>query len=441
MLSRRFVCLLLASSSIAWATWFHRPLVYTEAQGEGYPLAQAELEKQRDTDNVQAMRRHGWDVWAAMTRSSVGDLPAFLTWYQADELFSLTDPPKQRHFRPSFNHPAKKTLGLGDAILSFNTYNQPLFDHVRKLGYHRRDQLKSMVGKTPKVVNFPDRAIMVKTVWWPVRGDGPTAFPVWDEFPTRPVLWGRGIADKVKRGDFRDRTPEAQAALASHELHGNDFETFARVVAIQPDGTADGHSPVRFYDPDDLELQRRTERSGRNVALDRFYHLRLDDPKLVAELNSLPDLPSITQQHWGRPLRVGDYLAFVAAHVSTRELDDWVWTTYWWHDEPNRGPGADRTANVQGVWRHYKMRVAYNAQVPREPDGSHPIVYNPYLEAGFSDGPRSNCVSCHQRAVVTASGAMGPVFPVPTGHLNQRDPFFQDKLQLDFVWSLATRSI
>jgi hypothetical protein len=413
---------------------------YSEARGDGYPRHQAELYAQRDREDLPAMRRHGWDIWAAITVSNGSGMPAFLTWYQPDELFAEEEPPAARHFRPSFNHPKKKTLGLGDAILSFNTYNRPLLQHVRNLGLHKRANLKAMVGVTPKVENFPRTAIMVKTVWWPVRGDAPSAFPVWDEEPTRPVEWGRGIAEKVKRGSYADRTPAAQALLASHELHGNDFETFRRVVALCPSGQSTGKSEVTFYDPEDLNLQRRARRVGRNVPLSSLFSFKLQDPAMIADLQRLPDLEDITTKHWGRPLQLGDSLALVAAHVSTRETDDWVWTTYWWHDEPDQGTGSDRSSNVRGVWRNYKMRVTYSAERPREADGTPPIVYNPYLEAGFSDGPRSNCVSCHQRAVVLPSGGMGPVFPVPTGRLPDADPFFRDKLQLDFVWSLATRS-
>lgn len=436
---KRVLLAVAAATTLAGAA-ATRYLAYTEARGEGYPLHQAQLYAQRDLEDIPAMRRHGWDIWAAITRSDGAGTPAFLTWYQPDELFAETEPKIQRQFRPSFNHPKKKTLGLGDAILSFNTYNHPLMQHVRNLGLHRRANLKAMVGVTPKVENFPRTAIMVKTVWWPVRGDAPSAFPVWDEQPTRPLEWGRGIADKVKRGSYADRTPQAQAVLASHELHGNDFETFRRVVALNPSEQDSGSSEVTFYDPEDLDLEKRTQRTGRNVPLSRMFSFKLVEPAMLTDLQKLPDLEDITTRHWGRPLQLGDSLALVAAHVSTRETDDWVWTTYWWHDRPDEGPGSDRSSNVNGVWRNYKMRVTYSADGPREADGTPPIIYNPYLEAGFSDGPRSNCVSCHQRAVILPSGGMGPVFPVPTGRLPDKDPFFKDKLQLDFVWSLATRS-
>lgn len=382
------------------------------------------------------MREHGWDIWAAITRCQTDGVPAFLTWYEAQDIFAGESSPA---VRPGFNHPLQKTLGLGDAILSYNTYNAFMRDHILSLGYQNRANLNSLVSKAKAVENFPDRAIMTKTVWWPVRSDGLTALPVWDESPTRDPRWGRGVAQKVSRGDFPELTDSARATLASHELHGNDFETFARVVAVDPSpGTGEGE--VRFFDPDSLDFEIRTDRMGRIVRLQDLYHQRLEDPALVADLNTLPDIDDLTVKNWGRPLQVGDYLALVAVHVATRETDDWVWATYWWHDQPQQDTGSDRSDRVRGIWRNYKMRVAYNGIEPKQPDGRPHVAYNPYLEAGFSGGLQSNCVSCHQRAVIHQDGKMGEVFPVPEGQLPDDDPFFDNKLKLDFVWSLATRT-
>jgi hypothetical protein len=436
-MTKRVLILALVLSCFAWAL---SSFSYEEAEGPGYPEKKEALLEQRDRLDMPAMRVHGWDLWAAITHETESGFPAFLTWYQVDEVFGQKELSPNRSFSPSFNHPVQKTLGLGDAILSFNTYNQPMYDHIRENGYNDRDTLNSMVGKVEKVEDFPDPSIMVKTVWWPVRADGLTALAVWDDEPLRPVEWGRGVATRVKRGEFDDRTKRARKSLASHELDGNDFETFKRVVAIEPSASGIAEGEVTFFDVDDLTFEKRVHRVGRRVPLDRFFSFKLEDPKLVKKLNSLPDMEDITTMNWGRPLQLGDYLVMVAAHVSTREIDDWVWATYWWHDRPNDGMGADRLDSIKGVWRDYRMRVAYHGVIPREPDGSPNIAYNPYLEAGFSEGVKSNCVSCHQRAVITSDGKMGEVFPLAKGQLDDDDPFFKDKLQLDFVWSLATRT-
>ena len=109
--------------------------------------------------------------------------------------------------------------------------------------------------------------------------------------------------------------------------------------------------------------------------------------------------------------QAGDQLVLLAMHLTTREIPDWIWTTYWWHDRPDAGPfAADRPAAVAGVWRNYLMDVAYSAATPAEADGAPNIAFNPYLET-FAAGTRSNCMACHQGAVWTPSGAA----PVPAG--------------------------
>ena len=428
-----FALTILAGSALSSFT-------YTEAEGPGYPSSRAALESQLALQDVPAIRSHGWEVWRAVTREADSGFPAFLTWYQADELFSDKPLSPDRTYRPSFNHPLQKTLGLGDAILSFNTYNQAMYDHIRGNGYQQKSTLRELASGESKVKDFPDESIMVKTVWWPVRSDGLTAFPVWDREPTRPIEWGRGIATRVERGEFDHHTADAREALRKSELHGNDFETFKRVVAVEPVESGLTSAKVLFFDPDDLTFEKRIEREAKRVPLDSFFHLKLESEDQVSKLNKLPDIDDITTMNWGRPLQVGDYLVLVAAHVSTREINDWVWATYWWHDQPDHDAGADRPGDIAGAWQHFKMNVAYHGEFPREPDGSPGIAYNPYLESGFSYGVQSNCVSCHQRAVLTKDGEMGEVFPLTRGQLAEDDAFFEDKLQLDFVWSLATRT-
>jgi hypothetical protein len=255
--------------------------VYLEAEGQGYPLSQSELYRQRDTRDRPAMRAHGWDIWAAMTRSGSDGVPAFLTWYEVQDIFPVESPGA---IRPLFNHPLQKTLGLGDAILSYNTYNASMRDHILAFDYQDRANLNGLAAKAKAVENFPDMAIMTKTVWWPVRSDGLSALPVWDENPTRDPRWGRGVAQKVARGDFPELTDSARASLASHELHGNDFETFARVVAVDPNPKpSTGEREVRFFDPKSLDFEVRTERMGRLVPLQDLYHQRLEDEALVLE--------------------------------------------------------------------------------------------------------------------------------------------------------------
>jgi hypothetical protein len=228
--------------------------------------------------------------------------------------------------------------------------------------------------------------------------------------------------------------------MKTHEEEGNDFESFGRVVAIDPHRThvpAGETAEVKYFDPADPKMQRQTIRTGRVVPISRFFTVQVNDQKTVDWINQLPLADELTVRLWGRKFQVGDYVVFVAAHITTREIPDWAWATFFWHDEPDAAPfGNDRIAEVSGVFRNYRMKSVFHAELPKEPDGHPAVAFNPYLEAAFAYGPRSNCSACHQRAVMTANGP-GEVFPVRLGHLGKDDPFYKDKLRLDTSWSLA----
>src|SRR5262249_10913787 len=107
-----------------------------------------------------------------------------------------------------------------------------------------------------------------------------------------------------------------------------------------------------------------------------------------------------------RPLQAGDYVVFAGGHLTTKEIDDWVWATFWWHDRPNNGPFAsDRPDSVKGVWRNYLMNASFDSITPRESDNGPHVTFNPWIEARFQDGVEgfgsglvSNCMNCHNRA-------------------------------------------
>jgi hypothetical protein len=410
------------------------------ASSFGFPQPQAVLLRYRDAQDVAAMRRHGWQIWATLTQPTPSGFPVFLTWYQVSDVFGENPGHDRRLFAPEFRVPSQKTLGDGDAILSFNVYNAPLRDHVRQHGYHQKSRLATLVGRTSDIQPFPDTAIAVKTVWWPVRQDGMTALPVWDDLRTRPLEWGRGVQDLIKMGFFNHLSPQQREELAAHERDGNDFETFARVVAIDPtraEVPAKETAEVSFFDPQDTTLQTDARRTARVVPLRRFFHVRINDLHTADLINSLPLTDQITSRFWRRRFRIGDYVALVAAHVTTREIPDWVWATLWWHDDPQATPyGADRPKSIPEPFHHYRLQVAYSGDTPRQPDGSPHVAFNPYLEAAFSYGPQSNCVACHQRAVLGPEGS-GPVFPVLRGQLSKDDPYYAGRVRLDFLWSLA----
>lgn len=158
--------------------------------------------------------------------------------------------------------------------------------------------------------------------------------------------------------------------------------------------------------------------------LERFYHVAIP-PGEIAAVRAID--PSA---------RAGDQLVLLAIHLTSKEIPDWIWATFWWHDQTDAGPfAADRPAALAGPWRNYLMDVAYSADTPREADGAANAAFNPYVES-FAGGRMSNCMACHQGAVWTAAGP-APFLPPTRGARPPDDPRFRSATRLDFMWSIA----
>jgi hypothetical protein len=107
--------------------------------------------------------------------------------------------------------------------------------------------------------------------------------------PTRPIEWGRGVQNQMKMGFFSHLSPTQQAELATHERDGNDFETFARVVAIDPGRTQIPRgetAEVFFFDPEDRTMESTVRRKARVVPLQDFLHVQINDSYTVDLIKS-----------------------------------------------------------------------------------------------------------------------------------------------------------
>ncbi len=232
----------------------------------------------------------------------------------------------------------------------------------------------------------------IKTTWWLITQTDKTAMPIWDGKPTKP------------------------------DQEGNPYPTWARFVAVDPSRTQ-----IPADEKRDILFQGVLKRDSHVVPLNSFYNFQITQ-------NEINDVRRVTgfQQ-----AQVGDHAALVAMHVTTKEIPDWVWATFWWHDKPDDGKfSKDRPAAVSGVWRKYLMDATFSGDVPKTSDGGPNVCFNPWLEARFSQGMVSNCLTCHQRSVWTPVSFL----PITRGRLPDNDQFFAGKTKLDFLWSIAFSS-
>lgn len=402
--------------------------VYDIPAGFDFPADQSALDGFRATGDAQKQRAHVWNVFAGMTQPTPDKKYAvFETWYSEDETFQTGPVPQgkaphrivrrfrvPRQFQPRRGVAAPQAAGetiFSDVLYNFAAYNhiraQRLFDSARL------DQLQKSGAKDTEfpddtaVPSFPNNAVALKTVWWPVAKDKLTPLPVWDP------------------GTFSDPDP--------NHLRGHSPLTWPRVVAIDatrqtvPAGTTAA-----------VNWNNKAFPTARVVGIGSFHAVAIDAPTL-AIVKANPALLGQATSLFSRPPEIGDFVVFVGTHLTTKEIGDWVWATFWWHDRPDDGPyAADRPASVSGPWRNYLMSTAYDAVSPKEADGTPHITFNPYVEARFAGGMESNCMNCHSRSSWHATWSGTPFLPIFRGPANPNDPAYAAKqLRTDFLWSVA----
>ena len=393
----------------------------------GIPTREIDLTASLMRLDVHALREHGWRLFAGLTapshsrrRGNDEPLPIWETWYSRDEVFQ---PPTANRTPglPVFEFPPEELTPPDKGpthivnVSSRIVFNLEARNHIQSNCLYSLDKLNCLLHSpkpigpdgrpVPRVVpDFPRESVTIKTTWMHVLQNQCTQIPVWDDDPVLPL------------------SPA-----------NPPFQWKRRVWVFPP-----GVSPASCT-------------GAERLPLGALYHFRIVDQKEIegwqAEGTTMLD-PTTGS------LNVGDYVVLVGFHAATRELSHWVWTTFWWHDRPDEGPfGSDRPVLVRGVWRHYRMDVAYDMDVPREHDTSPKVAYNPYLEAGLAEGVHSNCMTCHIRAVLPVKPRAATLYSfgdeveqlqmvvrgseaATTTYL----PDFDDRLQLHFVWSLAAHS-
>ncbi len=425
-----------------------------------------------DRDNRKAMREHAWNLWAGITapsKSTAGNqnIPIFETWYSAIEVFddnyqNSNLHQENRSLKHKFEVP-RQSIHMrsltGDGriapVMSFVKYNQAAANFIWENNYYLKSTLvelndsfnKNNIPRERREIKpFPRTAVVLKVVFWLVKNstspqseNGLTSVPYWD--PNYP--------------------PPPDGQLPTHD-------TWTKCVAIDPAGKYPANSKQTVNCNGTKENPRFVE--AEVLGLNRFYSYRLNSGEDVEDAANFLKMVSGASgkeerlvSNTGQTPEMSDYIILTAMHVTTKEMDNWTFQTFWWSPDPDAFPHGDfRTSNIKGEWKNYQMCTAYDMVTPKMPDGFPNICFNPYLETDLGPtkpyvvgtksypadplaGTETNCMNCHARAGFPAfdkdnpaSANFGRVFN--EGFISPDDPIFSEITKTDFLWSIPLHS-
>jgi hypothetical protein len=404
--------------------------------GFDFPAEDGRLDKLLCEGRFRELRRHAWLVFAGLTQPAEQQDPLFPsrqprkweTWYLRQDTFAANAPAARVPFLLSLQPPGElkgldqETKGASNRFLEGNNvlFNQEAFDRIRSGSQplYLVGTLNTLCGNenhekvcrngVQDIDAFPRGSVALKAFFWIAPKNECTQIGSWDF--QRPLT-----------GDVDDSL----------------FQWPRQVFVENGQGSCDAQKAQ------DLTV----------VPLRDVYSIPVP-PASVTGLNgqlAVTRLHDIDQIFPGA--KEGDQLVLLGIHVATREIANWVWATFWWHDRPNLGPFSDdRPAEVEGVWRHYLMNASYDMDNPREPDGTPHIAYNPYLEGFIKDGVLANCMTCHRRAIWPGQDSVnvllsdGSTYPTKLGQIIVRghdaaeatylNVPFEKLLKTSFIWSI-----
>ncbi len=386
------------------------------------------------------IRRHAWRVLESVVGSE--DLPTLATWEKSwasreslvDDKFlqpSSLGPSRQlglemrKDFIKTYTDTDRRNSGrTAFSLLTEIRYNHVAAEMIEDLKKDVADwesKRRGCVGGC-KIPGFPREAITLKAVWWPIKArEDVSIVPVWDGSPsTCPEFGITHQQHQPGRGTKR---------------FGNDFTSWQRLVAVTPKSNSNSGCEVREMplQPWACDGKAGCTQFMRVVSLNDFYWRHLSDADVKNKY-----VQAAFKEVWGREYIATekDRIVLVGLHIATKELKEWLWITLWWHDNADVGPFAQhRPIRQNHRWRNYLMDVTFlNDREPQQ-DPAERAIFNPWLEAPLSNGTKSNCIACHQRAAWRSETPW--MLDTSTGFIPDGSSIYNDRIRLDYIWSLS----
>ncbi len=418
---------------------------------------------------------HGWGLWTSLNMPSgepafgLPNAPVYLTWASKQELEMLT----QKQVATNLENKAlvKRQLSLGPvtqqlkfgirstghkavatptggtekaaaptvatpdtAVFETVSYSPDASNWILQNGLFKLSTFKKLYAeKQQEIPVFPNTAISLKPVYKVIAKNGGN------------LVNGRYYAMPAWPG-----TPEVTPNIIKNGFPEKNWNAGCVYVDIQNNGSS---------------TAKGTDASCSNPTTDSTYGLG-DFVNIPVTADNLSQMQVVDQS-----VAIGDTLILVAMHVTSREITEWTWQTFFWTPDPVNPPSpsdkviaaARPLGQLNGAPAHYAASFAYQMIAPNQPvDGGNnlgtPVVgYNPYLESGFSAkvfgmsvpvvdpktgqewvgkvGVQTNCMTCHALAAVALQGKGTPY--ATDFYIPRNDPVFKGTVQADFLWSIA----
>jgi hypothetical protein len=421
-----------------------------------FPTTKAVINGWIAANDTVAIRRHAWDIWAALTAPSGYDgLPVWETFYSGHEIFELDTadaPDPLRHVR-DFEIPRQDVhvdrintargipIDRAERRTSFNRFSQSTAHYIVSHRLNLAATLDSInnafnasntpVAERQVFVSPPDsidpQSLVLKVVFQFISGDSVAAVPYWMGYDPLHAT--------------NDTLPVA--------------DTWRQGVAVDPTGKLPLGSSIV------MRVNNEPPRALKVVHLKSFYWIRLTQADVDhfstfvrpqtddIGAGNRTDSASLMQM-----VKPGNIALLMAMHVTGKEIPNWTWQTFWWSPFPQDPHfGIDRPTTIPAPWNNYNMNFAYTMV---NADGSPRVAFNPYLETNLngnfptSSGPKwfgvqTNCMTCHRlaaRGTTPGTGGFAPVAPYgPAQNIDPGDStLFAGLTKIDFLWSVTFRA-
>ena len=454
------------------------PLPDPGIKGYKFPEDKDTLMHWVNADKAAQIHLHGWGIWTSLTAPSgqaefgMPNVPVYLTWLSPAEIADLpqtaagpaavttTDAlASKRIFKlevpRQFSHGGRKPVVLSAEALAARASLggvPPDTNILVTMGYSpaaqawaQQNNLFSMkalqafynagTGDIRAIPTFPIDSVAIKPTYKLITKanliDGHLyKMPAWPGTPTK-------ITPAISKNGY----PETSWPGCVYV----DINNFGKSSAGNVDSNCKGGP-----------------KPGNTYGLGDFVNY----PVTAANVASFESL-------FGSPPVVGDVVLLMAMHVTSREIDEWTWQTFFWTPNPAAPPlpssGAiarARPPQLKGAAAHYAMSIGYQMVAPNQPiTGGHSVgmpvtAYNPYLESGFGTdvfgtppvnpgiqpkgkkafmatvGVQSNCMTCHGNATVSPTNSQDALPYLTNFYVSRDDPAFKGFLQVDFLWSI-----